>query len=93
MGLNGGRFLHLGGDTVVPLAGVVGIFDMDFTTVSKHTRSFLADAEKGGRVVNVTTDLPRSFVVCQDDFGGETVYICQLAPSTLRKRANLGWGK
>lgn len=84
-------FLHLGGDTVVPLREVVGIFDMDFTTVGRSTRGFLADAEKGGRVVNVTGDLPRSFVVCADGQGNETVYICQLAPATLRRRAE-GWG-
>ncbi|MGI6264918.1 MAG: extracellular matrix regulator RemB [Acutalibacteraceae bacterium] len=85
-------FLHLGGDTVVPLREVVGIFDMDFTTVSRATRAFLADAEKGGRVVNVTDELPRSFVVCADRQGNETVYICQLAPATLRKRAKSGGG-
>lgn len=83
-------FIHLGGDTVVPLREIVGIFDMDFTTVSKNTRGFLADAEKGGRVVNVTEDLPRSFVVCADRNGNETVYICQLAPATLRRRASNG---
>ncbi len=85
-----GGWLHLGGDQVVPIREVVGIFDMDNTTVSKFTRSFLADAEKGGRVVNVTTELPRSFVVAVDSSGDETVYICQLAPATLRKRAGLG---
>ena len=37
-------YIHLGGDTVVPLREVVGIFDMDGTTLSKSTRSFLADA-------------------------------------------------
>lgn len=87
----GGRYLHLGGDMVVPLREVVGIFDMDFTTVSKNTRGFLADAEKGGRVVNVTTELPRSFVVCADRQGNETVYVCQISPATLRRRAALGW--
>lgn len=85
-------YLHLGGDMVVLMRDVVGIFDMDGTTTSKHTRAFLADAEKGGRVVNVTTELPRSFVVCADRYGNETVYICQIAPATLRRRAAKGIG-
>lgn len=83
-------YIHLGGDTVVPLKNIIGIFDIDGTTVSKNTRAFLADAEKGGRVCNVTADLPRSFVVCADGDGNETVYVCQIAPATLRRRAILG---
>lgn len=84
-------YIHLGGETVIELRDIVGIFDMDGTTVSKSTRLFLADAEKGGRIVNVTDDLPRSFVVCADREGNETVYVCQISPSTLRRRAALGW--
>lgn len=83
-------YIHLGGDTVVPLKDIVGIFDMDGTTVSKNTRLFLADAEKGGRVCNVTNELPRSFVVCADRDGNETVYVCQIAPATLKRRVLLG---
>ncbi len=84
-------YIHLGGETVIELRDIVGIFDMDGTTVSKSTRLFLADAEKGGRIVNVTDDLPRSFVVCADREGNETVYVCQISPATLRRRAALGW--
>ena len=41
-------YLHLGQETVVRLREVVGIFDMENATISKYTRQFLADAEKGG---------------------------------------------
>ena len=64
----------------------VVMWDERCTTVSAHTRAFLADAEKGGRVVNVTHELPRSFVVCAHPVEGETVYICQLSPATLLRR-------
>ena len=47
-------YLHLGQETVVRLREVVGIFDMENATISKYTRQFLADAEKGGRVCKVT---------------------------------------
>jgi len=79
-------FLHLGMDTVVRMRDIVGIFDLENTTVSKLTRQFLADAEKGGRVVNVTPELPKSFVVCEHE-GEETVYISQISAATLRGRA------
>ena len=80
-------YLHLGQDTVVRLDEIVGIFDMDTSTISKHSRQFLTDAEKGGRVVNVSAELPKSFVVCRDRDEEERVYISQISSATLRKRA------
>ena len=80
-------YLHLGQETVVRLREVVGIFDMENATISKYTLQFLADAEKGGRVCNVTMELPKSFVVCVDRDGTETVYISQISSATLLKRA------
>ena len=80
-------YLHLGQETVVRRREVVGIFDMENATISKYTRQFLADAEKGGRVCNVTMELPKSFVVCVDRDGTETVYISQISSATLLKRA------
>lgn len=79
-------YLHLGQDTVVRQDEIIGIFDMDTATISKHSRQFLADAEKGGRVFNVSLELPKSFVVCMDADGAETVYISQISSSTLLKR-------
>ena len=78
-------FLHLGQDTVIKTDEIVGIFDIDNTTVSKHTRKFLSEAEKQGKVVNVSYELPKSFVVCNKK-GNEKVYISQLSPATLIKR-------
>ena len=80
-------YLHLGQDTVVRLDEVVGIFDMDKSPIPKHSRQFLADAEKGGRVFNVSEELPKSYVVCVDREGTETVYISQISSVTLKKRA------
>ena len=80
-------YLHIGQDTVVSLKEVVGIFDMDNTTVSKHSRQFLTAAQKAGRVVTVSPELPKSFVVCVDKNQKETVYISQISAATLRGRA------
>ncbi len=79
-------YLHLGQNTVVRTDSIIGIFDMDHSTVSKHTRSFLAKAQKEDRVVNVSMELPKSFVVCEKT-GKQIVYISQIAPSTLLRRA------
>lgn len=79
-------YLHLGQNTVVRTDKIVGVFDMDNSTVSKHTKKFLAKAQKENRVVNVSMELPKSFVVCEEA-GKQTVYISQIAPSTLLRRA------
>lgn len=69
-------YLHLGQDTVVRLDEIVGIFDMENATISKHTRRFLSDAQKGGRIFNVSMELPKSFVVCMDKkHGRNCLYI------------------
>ena len=87
-------YLYLGGDAVARGDDVVGIFDMDNTTVSKHTREFLSAAEKRGEVVTATWDIPKAFVVCaKPKKAGKlrsTVYLSQMAPATLRKRTGLG---
>ncbi len=82
-------YLHLGQEIVVRTQDIVGIFDMDTTTISRHSRQFLADAEKGGRVFNVSYELPKSYIVCVEEDGTETVYISQISTSTLLKRARL----
>lgn len=79
-------YLHLGQDTVITTETVIGIFDMDECTVSKKTRDYLTAAEKRGRVVNVSFELPKSFVVCEKN-GKITVYISQLSSKTLIKRS------
>lgn len=81
-------YLHLGQSTVITTKELIGIFDMDNTTVMKSTRDYLTKAEKSGEVVNVSYELPKSFVVCADnDNNSKKVYITQISPSTLLKRA------
>lgn len=78
-------YLHLGGDVVILKENIVGIFDLDTTTISKHTKKYLALAEKEGRVVNVSYELPKSFVVSIEN-GKAKVYINQISSQTLSKR-------
>lgn len=79
-------FLHLGQDTIVKKENIIGIFDMDNTTVSKFSREFLKFSEKRKETVNVSFELPKSFIVCNEE-GKMKVYISQLSPATLEKRA------
>ena len=80
-------YLHLGMDKVITFDEIIGIFDLDTTTVSKNTRNYLAKAEKAGIVENVCYDLPKSFIVCRNKDGEDKVYIAQISSTTLQKRA------
>ena len=64
---------------------IIGIFDLDNTTYSKHTRTFLSEAEKNGQVVTVAEDLPKSFILTTE-YGMDRVYLCQFASRALEKR-------
>lgn len=81
-------YLHLGMDKVITFDEIIGIFDLDTTTVSKSTRNYLAMAEKAGIVENICYDLPKSFIVCRDKNGNDKVYISQISSTTLLKRTN-----
>lgn len=87
-------YYYLGGDAVARGEDVVGIFDLENTTVSKHTRDFLSGAEKEKQVVTTTWDIPKAFVLCaapkKKKISSQTVYLTQMAPATLRKRTPLG---
>lgn len=79
-------YLHLGKNVVVAQNDIIAICDLDNSSHSHITRDYLSRAEKNAQVVNVSDDLPKSFVVCQTQEGTQTVYLSQLASSTLNKR-------
>ena len=80
-------YLHIGKNVVVANADIIAVCDLDNASHSHITRAYLTAAEKAGKVKNVSDDLPKSFVVCRSENGEETVYLSQLASSTLFKRA------
>lgn len=80
-------YLHLGNDYIVNERDIVGIFDLEKSSVSKNTKDYLSEATKQKRVINCTLELPKSFIVTLDRDLTERVYISQLACSTLKKRS------
>lgn len=80
-------YLHLGQDTVIRMDEIIGIFDMETSTIAKATRNYLADSQKTGKVVNVSMEMPKSFVLCCNRKTHKiTVYVSQISTSTLLKR-------
>lgn len=86
-------YLHLGQNTIVHDREIIGIFDLDITSQSHRTRDYLNRAERSGQVVNVSEELPKSFVICAKprQKQTQTVYISQLSSQTLFRRAEMGF--
>ncbi len=84
-------YLHLGQNTVITHDEIIGIFDLDSTTVAKKTRDYLAIAQKEGRIREVSYELPKSFIVCREKDGRNIVYLSQISTSTLLKRTEEGY--
>ena len=77
-------YLSIGNDMAVREKSVIGIFDLDNTSISHRTQEFLSKAEQEGAVVPCD-DLPKSFVVTAE-YGLDRVYLTSLSTATLEKR-------
>ncbi len=89
--MNKGYYLHIGNNYSVYTPDIVGIFDMDNTTVGSPTKKLLDNAEKEKRCIYTTYELPKSFIITVKN-GKNFVYISQLSAATLKKRLLSGGG-
>lgn len=84
-------YLHIGNNYSIDTRDLIGIFDIENTTVEKCTKLLLERAEKEHKCVYTTYEMPKSFIVTVRN-GRERVYISQLSASTLKKRLSEGGG-
>ncbi len=80
-------YLHIGNNYSVDVREIIGIFDMDNTTITSCTKKLLDKAEKEKRLFLATYELPKTFIITK-----KRIYISQLAASTLKKRLEKGGG-
>ena len=78
-------YIHIGMGKSVRDDEIIGIFDLDTSTVSKRTRDFLNRAEKEKKVSNKSQDIPRTFILC-DENGKEKIYLSQISGNSLLKK-------
>ncbi len=79
-------YLHIGQNVMLEDKRIIGIFDLDNTSTSKITREFLNTAEQDSVVQTACEDIPKSFVVCDQPYHRQIIYISQLNSQTLLKR-------
>ena len=77
-------YLSIGNDFAVRDQNILGIFDLDNTTVTARGREFLDRAEKEGQVVPFD-ELPRSYILTSE-YGMTKIYQTSLSTQTLEKR-------
>ena len=80
-------FVHIGNNFVINDNDIVAVFDIDNSSISVKTRNFLSNAEKTGQIINISTDIPRSFIVCNKN-NENIIYLSQLSSLTILKRIN-----
>lgn len=75
-------YIHIGNGCVLKNKEIIGIFDIDNTTVMKTSREFIKNEEKEDRIVSVFEDIPRSFIVCNNN-----TYLSSLNSASLTRRS------
>lgn len=78
-------YLHLGRDTVVNTKDIISVLDLESTSVSKISKEFLKIVEEEGFVRNVSDEIPRSVVICEE-MGQSVVYITNISTKALAGR-------
>ncbi|MGI6077986.1 MAG: extracellular matrix regulator RemB [Fastidiosipilaceae bacterium] len=85
---NTAMYIHIGGTCTISDRYILGIYNLDLTTSARTddtTRRFLARMEEENRVVSLSDDLPKSFIVTL-----EGVFLSPVSVSTLKARLLTG---
>lgn len=80
-------YLHVGNGKLIKQEKIIGIFDFDTSTVTKKTKKWIAKKEKEKKVITISYELPKTFIL-MDDSENNVVYLSQLSSKTLVSRAN-----
>ena len=79
-------FLHIGEGKIVKKGEIVGIFDLETTSISKKTREFFRINDKKGNITYISDEIPKTYIICNSD-KDKKVYMTQISSNTLHKRA------
>lgn len=74
-------YIHIGNNKVVRDTEILGVFDLDSSTVSINTRNYLSNAQREKRVITLGYELPKSFIILKN----KEVYLSPLNTSSIIK--------
>ena len=72
-------YLHIGNGITVRKKSIIGIFDLDSSTVSAVTKRYINKNEKEGNIIYGDSDLPRTFVLHEEGSGEEKKHKIKLS--------------
>ena len=79
-------YLHIGNNVMLPEKHIIGVFDLEITSQSKRTSEFLRQAEEESLVIDACEDIPKTFLVCDQPYHPQHVYLSELSSATLQRR-------
>ena len=79
-------YLSIGGNELIKKKDIIGIFDLDTSTIGQNTKDFLKKAEKSGRSAFIGDGIPKAFIVMSDGM----IYITTISAASLRGRNEKG---
>ncbi len=64
---------------------IIGIFDIETSSMSQGTKDLFRRKEEERGVVNLSNDLPKSFVVCDGEYD-DRIYLSGISTESIKKR-------
>lgn len=83
-------YLNVGSGKSIREKDIIGIFDMDTSTVSPVTRKLLSEADKQKRTETPSYEIPKSFVLYRAENGETKVCFSQFSSASLFGRMGKG---
>jgi len=72
-------YLHVGNGITIRKKSIIGIFDLDSSTVSRVTKEYIGKNQKEGNIAYGDYDLPRAFVLHEENEGKNKRYKIKLS--------------
>ena len=91
-------FLEVGAGALIRQKNILGIFDLDTSTLGESTRKFLSRVEKNGRATIAGEELPKAFVLLVEppragklpNVNEESIVFSRFSSGVLAKRCEFG---
>lgn len=87
-------FTHIGNDVNIRTDRIIGVFDIDTASYGKGTKLFLEKMQKSGRVLNISSELPRSVILVDNESANDVqLFVSPISSMTISKRGAVGFRK
>ena len=83
-------YVHIDNDYVLNEQDIIGVVDFDHSSESPATMEYLKNLEQDNRLIAVSEELPKAFVLAVTD-GMEIGYLSPLAARTIQNRKGLSF--